>query len=232
MNTHTTVHPARAAAPIVLIAAAAAASFMAAPAFAQGQTSSPGQAAKPANEQVVVPQVDRRDVQPPKFPSNDFEVGLFVGTYAAQNFGSSVVYGLRLGYAITEDVFVQASYGSTQVSDDLFRQILPGGIFASDSERLSYYNLSVGYNVLPGEVFIGANRALASALYVIGGIGSTDFNDQTRQTINIGLGARVFLKDSFSLQVDVRDHIYSLDLLGKSENTQNLELTFGFSFFF
>ncbi len=143
-----------------------------------------------------------------------------------------MVYGLRLGYAITEDVFVQASYGSTQVSDDLFRQILPGGIFASDSERLSYYNLSVGYNVLPGEVFIGAKRALASALYVIGGIGSTDFNDQTRQTINIGLGARVFLKDSFSLQVDVRDHIYSLDLLGKSENTQNLELTFGFSFFF
>jgi hypothetical protein len=30
----------------------------------------------------------------------------------------------------------------------------------------------------------------------------------------------------------VRDYIYSLDLLGKSENTQNLELTVGFSFFF
>jgi outer membrane beta-barrel protein len=232
MNTHTTAHPARAAAPIVLIAAVAAASFIAAPAFAQGQTPSPGQATKPANEQVVVPQVDRREVQPPTFPSNDFEVGAFIGTYAAQNFGSSVVYGLRVGYAITEDVFVQASYGSTQVSDDLFRQILPGGIFAGDTERLSYYNLSVGYNVLPGEVFIGAKRALASALYVLGGIGSTNFNDQTRQTINIGLGARVFLKDSFSLQVDVRDYIYSLDLLGKSENTQNLELTFGFSFFF
>jgi outer membrane beta-barrel protein len=226
MNTHHTVSLARAAAWV----AAAAASFVAVPALAQVQA--PTQSAKPANEQVVVPQVDRREVQPPRFPSNDFEIGAFVGTYAAQNFGSSVVYGLRVGYAITEDVFVQASYGSTQVSDDLFRQILPGGIFASDSERLSYYNLSVGYNVLPGEVFIGANRALASALYVIGGIGSTDFNDQTRQTINIGLGARVFLKDSFSLQVDVRDHIYSLDLLGKSENTQNLELTFGFSFFF
>ena len=232
MNTYTPAPPARAAAPIVWIAAVAAASFIAAPTFAQTQASSPGQASKPANEQVVVPQVDRRDVQPPKFPSNDFEIGAFIGTYATQNFGSSMVYGVKLGYAITEDVFVQAAYGSTQVSDDLYRQILPGGIFASDSERLSYYNLSVGYNVLPGEVFIGAKRALASSLYVIGGIGSTNFNDQTRQTINIGLGARVFLKDSFSLQVDVRDHIYSLDLLGKSENTQNLELTFGFSVFF
>ncbi len=187
---------------------------------------------KPANEQVVVPQVDRREVNPPKYPSNDFEIGAFIGTYAAQNFGSSVVYGVRLGYAITEDFFVQAAYGSTQVSDDLFRQILPGGVFGTDSERLSYYNLSVGYNVLPGEVFVGTNRALASALYVIGGVGSTQFNDQTHQTINLGLGARVFLKDSFSLQVDVRDHIFSLDLLGKSENTQNLELTIGASFFF
>ena len=31
---------------------------------------------KPANEQVVVPQVDRRDIQVPKFPSNDFEICL------------------------------------------------------------------------------------------------------------------------------------------------------------
>ena len=209
---------------LVSLFAGLAAVFIAMPAEAQDQ--------KPANEQVVVPQVDRRDIKPPRYPSNDFEVGAFVGTYATQNFGSSLVYGVRLGYAITEDFFAQAAYGSTQVSDDTFRQILPGGVFASNSEQLSYYNLSVGYNVLPGEVFIGGNRALASAFYLIGGVGSTNFADQRRQTINIGLGARVFLKDSFSLQVDMRDHIFSLDLLGKSQSTQNLELTAGFSFFF
>ena len=33
------------------------------------------------HDQVVVPQVDRRDIEKPKFPSNDFEVGLFTGTY-------------------------------------------------------------------------------------------------------------------------------------------------------
>ena len=188
--------------------------------------------AKPANEQVVVPQVDRREVSPPKFPSKDFEIGAFVGTFSTQNFGSSFVYGLRAGYTITEDVFVQAAYGTTQVSDELFRQILPGGIFGSDTERLSYYNLSVGWNLLPGEVFIGANRALASQLYVIGGIGSTNFNDQRKQTLNVGLGARVFVKDWFALSVDVRDHIFTVDLLGKSQNTQNLELTAGLSFYF
>ncbi len=105
-------------------------------------------------------------------------------------------------------------------------------MFATRTEKLSYYNLSAGYNVLPGEVFIGANRALASAFYLIGGLGSTNFNDQQRQTINLGLGARVFMKDSFALQVDMRDHIFSLDLLGKTQSTQNLELTAGLTFFF
>jgi len=215
--------------PHTLIAAllsGLAAMVVSAPALAQTQNQ------KPADDQVVVPQVERRDLTPPRYPSNDFEVGAFVGTYATQNFGSSLVYGLRLGYAITEDFFVQGVYGSTQVSDDNFRQILPGGVFPTNSEQLSYYNLSVGYNVLPGEVFIGANRALPSAMYLIAGVGSTDFAGQSRQTFNVGLGARVFLKDSLSMQVDVRDHIFSLDVLGQSESTQNLELTLGFSFFF
>ena len=30
----------------------------------------------------------------PKYPSKDFEMGLYVGTYAMQNFGSSLVAGV------------------------------------------------------------------------------------------------------------------------------------------
>jgi len=187
---------------------------------------------QPANEQVIDPELDRRDVRPPRFPSNDFEAGVFVGTFATQNFGSSVVSGLRAGYHLTEDVFVQAVYAQTKVSDDAFRRVLPGGVFPNERETLSYYNLSAGYNILPGEVFIGSKRAKASAVYVIGGIGSTKIVDQRRQTINVGLGMRVLLADWLSVQVDLRDHIFSLDLLGKRESTQNLELSGGLSFYF
>lgn len=187
---------------------------------------------QPANEQVIDPELDRRDVRAPRFPSNDFEAGLFAGTYATQNFGTSLVTGLRVGYHMTEDIFVQAVYAQTKVSDEAFRRVLPGGVFPNEKETLSYYNLSAGYNILPGEVFIGSKRAKASAVYIIGGIGSTKLVDQRRQTINVGLGMRVMLADWFALQVDLRDHIYSLDLLGKRENTQNLELTAGASFYF
>ena len=186
----------------------------------------------PKNDQVVVPEVDRRDITVPKFPSNDFEIGLFAGTYATQNFGTSAVGGLRLGYHITEDFFVEGVYAQTKVSDASFRQVLPGGVFPDEKEKLSYYNISMGYNVLPGEVFIGARRAKPSQLYLIGGVGSTKFDQQRRPTYNVGFGFRVYLVDSLALQLDMRDHIYSLDLLGKRQSTNNLELTGGITFFF
>lgn len=193
---------------------------------------------QPSNEQVIQPQVDRREVKLPKYPSKDFAIGVFGGTYSTQNFGSSAIGGVRLGYHITEDIFVDAVYAQTKVSDENFRQILPAGLFAKPEEKLKYYNLSAGYNILPGEVFWGRNRAWASALYVIAGIGNTNFiasdkvNRRNRQTINFGLGTRVLFWDRMALQVDYRMHIFDLDILGRNESTKNPELTGGVTFYF
>ena len=197
------------------------------PALAQSTAPAPA-----PSEPVVVPEVDRRDVRKPRYPSNDFEVGLYTGVYATENFGTSWVYGARVGYHLTEDFFVQGVYAQTKVTDEAFRQILPGGVFESKTQKLNYYNLSVGYNILPGEVFLFSSRARPSQLFIIGGVGSTKFVDQTKPTFNFGFGFRVFLTDHASLQLDLRDHIFSLDLLGKSQSTQNLELTTGLSFYF
>ena len=152
----------------------------------------------------TLPQVDRRDLEVPKFPSNDFEFGLYTGTFATQNFGSSWVYGAKIGYHITEDFFVEGVYGQTNVSDELFRQILPGGVFPKEKEKLSYYNLSIGYNLLPGEIFIGGRRARPSQFYLVAGVGSTKFADQRRPTVNVGFGYRVYLADWAALQLDLR----------------------------
>jgi outer membrane beta-barrel protein len=187
---------------------------------------------QPVGEQVIQPQVERREVRLPRFPSKDIEVGLFAGTYATENFGASAVGGLRLGYHISEDVFMQFTLAQTKVSDENFRQILPGGLFTDPKEKLTYYSFSAGYNVLPGEVFIGANRAKATAIYLAAGVGSTRFLEQRRHTFNVGLGLRLMLADRWSVQVDMRDHIYSIDLLGRRQTTQNLELTSGLSYYF
>jgi len=209
----------------ILIALSFAATAL--PALAQSTAPAPA-----PSEPVVVPEVDRRDVRKPRYPSNDFELGLYTGAYATENFGTSWVYGARIGYHLTEDFFVQGVYAQTKVTDEAFRQILPGGIFESKTQKLNYYNLSVGYNILPGEVFLFSSRARPSQLFIIGGVGSTKFVDQNKPTYNFGFGFRVFMTDYASLQLDLRDHIFSLDLLGKSQSTQNLELTAGLSFYF
>lgn len=200
---------------------------------AQAQSPAPAPAPAEPSGQVIVPKVERRDVKLPKFASRDFSLGLFAGTYATQNFGTSAVSGVRLGYHVTEDVFVEATYAGTKVSDEDFRQIFPnGGIFPTPTQRLNYYNVMAGYNVLPGEVFFGRSRAKISQGYILAGVGSTDFAGQKRQTISAGFGLRVVFTDWFAVQADVRDHIYSLDLLGKRRNTNNLEVTAGLTVYF
>jgi len=63
-------------------------------------------------------------------------------------------------------------------------------------------------------------------------VGSTHFNNQSRQTYNFGFGARLFMTDWAALQLDVRDHIFSIDLLGKRQSTQSIEMSAGLTFFF
>jgi outer membrane beta-barrel protein len=187
---------------------------------------------KPANEQVVKPELDRRDVQVTHVPSNDFEAGVFTGVYNTENFGASLVGGVRLGYHITEDVFVEAVYGQSKVDDSTFRDILPGGIFPQPKETLRYYDLSVGYNIFPGEIFLGRTHAKVSAFYVVAGLGTTKFDNTSHETVNFGAGMRVFLTNWVAVQADVRDHMFSVNLLGTNRDTNNLEATLGATFFF
>jgi len=188
---------------------------------------------RPVQDQVIVPEVERREVKPPRFPSRDFSLGVFGGTYSTPNFGAKAVTGVRLGYHVTEDVFVEGTLGRSKVSDEDFRQIFPiGGVFPTASQKLSYYNVVAGYNVLPGEVFFGRNNAKASQGYLLAGIGSTDFAGQKRQTVLAGFGLRVIATDRFGVQADVRDHVYAVDLLGKRQTKQNLEVTAGLTVYF
>jgi outer membrane beta-barrel protein len=190
------------------------------------------QTTAPANPQVVVPEVQRRDLVLPTLPNRDFSLSLFAGTYATQNFGAAAVTGLRLGYHITEDFFAELALGQSTVSDEAFRQVLPGGVFTNAEEKLSYTSLALGVNVLPGEVFFGRGSAKLSAGYLLAGIGSTRFNNQRLQTVTVGAGLRVYLSPRWALQADLRDHIFSLDLLGQRQSTQNLEATAAISFVF
>ncbi|MDX1404850.1 MAG: outer membrane beta-barrel domain-containing protein [Woeseiaceae bacterium] len=183
--------------------------------------------------QVIELEVQRREVEEPEIDSEDFEVGAFVGVMSIEDFGSDVVYGVRLAYHVTEGFFVEGSVGQSEAGLTSFEILSGGAPLLSDSDRtLTYYNLNVGYNILPGEGFVGAGRAYNTALYVSAGLGATRFAGDDRFTVNFGAGYRFLLNDSVALHIDFRDHLFDIDLLGEEKTAHNLEGSLGVTVFF
>ena len=184
-------------------------------------------------DQVIDPEVERREIKEPAIDTEDFEIGAFAGVMSIEDFGSDLVYGIRLAYHVTEGFFVEGTVGRTEAGLTSF-EILSGGapILSDDEREYTYYNLNVGYNVLPGEAFIGEARAYNNSLYLIAGLGSTRFAGDDRFSVNFGFGYRFILTDSISLRLDFRDHLYDIDLLGEEKTVHNLEGTLGLSVFF
>lgn len=198
--------------------------------LATGTVSSFAYAQEP--EQVVRPELERREVKDADIDTEDFEIGAFAGVMNVEDFGTNLVYGARLGYHVTEYVFVEAAYGRTD-TDETSAERFGGFQILQDSDRtLDYYNLSFGFNLLPGESFVGSGWAFTSDFYLIGGVGSTDFAGDDQFTWNIGFGYRVLANDWLALRVDARDHVFDLDILGESQTNHNLEFTGGLSVFF
>jgi len=200
--------------------------------FGFGREEAPPPSAEPPG-QVIDPEVERREVKEPAIDREDFEIGPFVGIMSVEDFGSDVVYGARLAYHVTEGFFIEGTVGRTDTGLTSFEELSGDARLISDSERqYTYYNLSLGYNVLPGEVFIGEGRAYNSQLYLIGGLGSTEFAGDDRFTVNFGFGYRLLLSDSVALRIDFRDHLFDIDLTGEEKTAHNLEGHFGFTVFF
>ncbi len=200
--------------------------------FGFGQEEAPPPSAEPPG-QVVDPQVERREIKEPAIDREDFEIGGYVGIMGIEDFGSDISYGVRLAYHITEGFFVEATVGQSEGGLTSFEVLSGGARLLTDDERvLTYYNLNLGYNILPGEVFIGEGRAYNTSLYLIAGLGSTRFAGDDRFTVNFGAGYRFLLTDSVALHLDFRDHLFDIDLLGEEKTAHNLEGHLGFTVFF
>lgn len=200
--------------------------------FGMGPEEAPPPSSEPPG-QVIDPQVERREVKEPAIDREDFEVGGFVGIMSIEDFGTNVVYGARLAYHLTEGFFVEGTAGTTEAGETSFEILSGGAQLLSDSERqLTYYNLNLGYNILPGEGFVGEGRAYNTNLYLIAGLGSTRFAGDDRFTVNFGAGYRFLLTDSVALHIDFRDHLFDIDLFGEEKTAHNLEGHLGITVFF
>jgi len=186
-----------------------------------------------APPRVVEPEVARREIKVPKIRSSNIEVGFYYGELSIEDFGAHPVYGFTAAYHITEDFFFQAEAGRSKAGKTSF-EVLGGNIqlLTEDERRFTYYDLSLGYNFLPGEAFLGRGTAMTSAFYLLGGFGGTDFAGDTKFTVNFGAGYRIVPIDWMAVHITVQDRVFQTSLLGATKLTNNLEGRLGVTVFF
>ena len=181
---------------------------------------------------ITNPDLKRREIKEDKIDSENFELGVYGGVMNVEDFGSNNVFGVRAAFHISEDWFVEAVYGETEVG------LTTGEIFVNfelplEDRKLTYYNASFGINLLAGEVYIGRNYAFNTAYYIIGGVGNTEFGNDEYITYNFGAGFRIFATDWLALHVDFRNHLFTHRIFfGQEKSVQNLESHLGLSVFF
>ncbi len=199
-----------------------------------GAAPAPGAESQDENAppRVIEPEVARRKITVPKIRSSNIELGAYYGALSIEDFGTHPVYGLTAAYHITEDFFFQAEAGRSRAGQTSFESLSNVQLLTESERRLTYYDLSLGYNFLPGEAFIGRGVAMTSAFYLLGGIGGTDFAGDTKFTVNFGAGYRVVPTDWLAVHVTVEDRIFQSSLLGTTKLTNNLEARIGTTVFF
>jgi outer membrane beta-barrel protein len=104
-------------------------------------------------------------------------------------------------------------------------------LLTDEQRQLSYYSLDFGYNILPGEHYLG-RWAFNTNFYIVAGAGSTLFADEEYFTYNFGGGLRFFTTDWLALHVDVRNYVFTHNLFGADKKVQNLETSLGATLFF
>jgi outer membrane beta-barrel protein len=188
----------------------------------------------PAPPRVIEPEVERRTIKVAKIDQENFEVGGFYGTMSVDDFGTNPVYGVTFSYHVTEDIFFRAEGGRTKLGLTSFEILNPGSdpLNLGTDRRLTYYGLSLGYNFLPGEVFLGRNTAMNSTFYLIGGVGSTEFAEDNRFTLNFGGGYKVLPTDWLAMHIEVQNRVYESDIFGRNELINNLQAYLGMTVFF
>ena len=184
------------------------------------------------SEQLIQPEIERRTIELSNIDTEDFEATVFTGLLSVEDFGANTVIGARLAYHINEDIFIEGSLAKSTTTKTSYERVNNTNLLTPAQRELTYYDVSIGYNLLPGESFLTRNTSFNSALYIVAGVGNTTFAGSDRLTLNMGGGFRLLATDWLAMHISVRNHIFNIDILAEDKTANNLEVTLGLSAFF
>lgn len=182
---------------------------------------------------LVQPQIERSEFDESLIDSEDFEISVFLGMLAIEDFGTNSVKGFKLAYHVNEDIFIQTVLGESKAGRTSF-EVLSGGapLLTRQERQFEFYQINLGYNLFPGEAFVSQDSTTNTVFYLIAGLGNTEFAGDERFTYNYGFGYRILFWDAFSVSADMRDHVFDLNIFGEEKKTHNLEYSLALSWYF
>ncbi len=164
-----------------------------------------------------------------------FDIGVTTGIINIEDFPSEFIVGANITFKASENFFLQYNYVQASVSNSAFEN---NPAFTTldlgDDRDFTHFDLLVGYNIFQGEFFASEDRAHLSSLYVVGGVGDTDFGGEDDFTYTIGVGYQIEFFRRYLLRFDYRDYIYQTSLVvGDDEDTvHNTQISVGLGYLF
>lgn len=180
----------------------------------------------------IAPDIERKDIQIPNIDSEFFEVGLTVGSLSVEDFGSHLTYGGQLNIHVAQSVFFKLKGSRSKVSDNVFRRLGLPLFDESGIQNLDQYSLLLGWNVFPGEIYLGEKYTLSSSAYIQGGAGVVRFSDNDYFGVSMGMGLRLLPVDWLSVTIEALGTEYNSTIFGFSKISHNFESNISVNVYF
>lgn len=179
---------------------------------------------------ILDPTMEREAVIEPKIDNENIEIGAYFGIISIEDFGTSSIIGAHINYHANEDIFLQLNLANAEAEQSSWETLVGAELF-SDRD-FSFYTLSAGLNLFPGESFFWGGAALTSSIYTLVGFGNTNFADEDHFSLTLGAGYKLLINDWAALHLQMNDLLYDSDIISEEKTTHNMMWQLGASFFF
>lgn len=186
---------------------------------------------------LIEPNIERSPNGYPDFKNSRFDIIPFVGGYKLDGFNTEALQGIKIGIYPHRRFFIAINYGLSEIDESVRTDL--GFLPLLTDTKLSYYDLSLGINLLPSQLHfrLYGRRAINTDVYLAAGLGkiniaSTDNNNIDDSIINLDLGLRLALAKWLCLHASVKNHIMEESLLDPNTSAQNLSYNLGLGVYF
>lgn len=170
--------------------------------------------------------------EPETINNEIFELGIAVGVINIADFNGEFTTGVSATFRASEDFFLQYNLLQAEASASAYERS-QGKLFDGGDRTFLHYDLLVGYNIFQGEFFPSGPKARLAALYLVGGVGDTQFGGEGSFTYTVGVGYQIALTRRLILRVDYRNYLYTSNLIAdENKSVNSTQFSSGLSFLF